>query len=291
MLCVHEALDEHEQRLEFDSTFDAGIDLIVAGITALASRSSTGCSGGVSAGARSNASARPSWSPSTSPVTYTAAEVRTLTPVRRSVEARAHTYPDLRDVFLCHAWDDRRGAATELHDLLESNNVSVWFSEKDVMLGAPLLRAIDKALAKSRAGIVLVTPALLGTPGARPADPRRARDDIRGSPGGQPPARLVKRLEHRGRLDGRHRGQDRQAGRRVGLVTRDAVITAAPQEGRAAANRARRRSGSPAGCPTSVSPISTGSRTAATTPLASTSRTQSSADWHTETSSSNPDRS
>ncbi len=81
--------------------------------------------------------------------------------IRREVEARAHAYPDLRDVFLCHAWDDRRGAAKELHDLLESNHVSVWFSEKDVMLGVPLLRAIDKGLAKSRAGIVLVTPALL----------------------------------------------------------------------------------------------------------------------------------
>jgi hypothetical protein len=34
-------------------------------------------------------------------------------------------------------------------------------SEKDVELGVPLLRAIDKGLAKSRAGIVLVTPALL----------------------------------------------------------------------------------------------------------------------------------
>lgn len=68
---------------------------------------------------------------------------------------------DLRDVFLCHAWDDRAGAAKELHDLLESLRVSVWFSEKDVVLGAPLLREIDKGLAKSRVGIVLVTPALL----------------------------------------------------------------------------------------------------------------------------------
>ncbi len=39
--------------------------------------------------------------------------------------------------------------------------MSVWFSEKDVVLGTPLLREIDKGLAKSRVGIVLVTPALL----------------------------------------------------------------------------------------------------------------------------------
>jgi hypothetical protein len=37
----------------------------------------------------------------------------------------------------------------------------VWFSEKDVALGSPLLREIDRGLAKSRVGIVLVTPALL----------------------------------------------------------------------------------------------------------------------------------
>ena len=91
---------------------------------------------------------------------YTPAEVRALTPVRDSVEKRA-LLPDLRDVFLCHAWDDRQGVAKELHDLLELRGVSVWFSEKDVGLGVPLLRAIDKGLANSRVGIVLVTPALL----------------------------------------------------------------------------------------------------------------------------------
>ncbi|EXU80591.1 hypothetical protein AX13_15130 [Comamonas aquatica DA1877] len=80
--------------------------------------------------------------------------------MRRSIESRA-ALPDLRDIFLCHAWDDRQGAAKELHDQLESRGVSVWFSEKDVALGTSLLREIDKGLAKSRVGIVLVTPSLL----------------------------------------------------------------------------------------------------------------------------------
>ena len=65
--------------------------------------------------------------------------------------------PDLRDVFLCHVWDDRQRAAKQLHNLLKSLGVSFWFSEKDVGLGTPLLRAMDKGLAKSRVGIVLVT--------------------------------------------------------------------------------------------------------------------------------------
>lgn len=90
---------------------------------------------------------------------YTPSEVLALTPIRESVEKQASL--DLRDVFLCHAWDDRQGAAKDLHDLLEASGVKVWFSEKDVGLGVPLMRAIDKGLAKSRIGIVLVTPALL----------------------------------------------------------------------------------------------------------------------------------
>ncbi len=125
------------------------------------SYSSSGSSGGsLSSGGGTGSSARPRWSRTGSSVVYTPAEVRTLTPVRENIERRA-SLPDIRDVFLCHAWDDRNGAAKELHDLLEALGVSVWFSEKDVVLGTSLLREIDKGLAKSRVGIVLVTPALL----------------------------------------------------------------------------------------------------------------------------------
>ncbi len=125
------------------------------------SYSSPGSSGGGwSSGGGSGSSARPRWSPAGSSVVYTPAEVRALTPVRDSVENLAKQ-PDPRDVFLCHAWDDRQGVAKELHDLLESRGVSVWFSENDIALGEPFMRAIDKGLAKSRIGIVLVTPALL----------------------------------------------------------------------------------------------------------------------------------
>jgi|SRR5664280_1314770 len=122
--------------------------------------SSGSSSGGRSIGGGSSRTVKPSWSRASSSVLYTPAEVRTLTPVRENVEKRS-SLPELRDVFLCHAWDDRKGAAKELHDLLEARGVSVWFSEKDVLLGSSLLREIDKGLAKSRVGIVLVTPALL----------------------------------------------------------------------------------------------------------------------------------
>lgn len=105
-------------------------------------------------------SIRASWAKSSSSILYTPTEIRTLTPVRENVEKRS-SLPDLRDVFLCHAWDDRKDSAKELHDQLESKGVTVWFSEKDVLLGSSLLREIDKGLAKSRVGIVLVTPSFL----------------------------------------------------------------------------------------------------------------------------------
>lgn len=112
-------------------------------------------------GSSGSNSTKPRWSRAGSPVVYTYAQVQSLTPIRETVEARAVQQPqNLRDVFLCHAWDDRQGVARELHDLLEAAGVKVWFSE-----GPRLGRSYDayyrQGLANSRIGLVLVTPALL----------------------------------------------------------------------------------------------------------------------------------
>jgi hypothetical protein len=116
--------------------------------------------GSRSSGGGSSRSSKPSWSSPSSPIYYSQAEIRTLTPIRENIEKRSAIH-DLRDVFLCYAWDDRKDSAKELHDYLEENGVSVWFSEKDVILGSSLLREIDKGLANSRVGIVLVTPSFI----------------------------------------------------------------------------------------------------------------------------------
>ncbi|SDA23402.1 TIR domain-containing protein [Nitrosospira sp. Nsp18] len=118
-------------------------------------------SSGSGGGGRSSSSSRPRWSRAGSSISYTPAQVQSLTPIRQTVETRAAEQTDLRDVFLCHAWDDRQGPAKELHNLLVAAGVNVWFSEKDLGLGVPMMRAIDKGLANSRIGLVLVTPALL----------------------------------------------------------------------------------------------------------------------------------
>ncbi len=125
------------------------------------SSSYSSSSGGSSGRGSSRKSSKPRWSSAGSAVFYTPQEVQSLTPIRESVETEAIRHPDRRDVFLCHAWDDRQGAAKQLHDFLEAAGVKVWFSEKDLGLGVPMMRAIDKGLANSKVGLVLVTPALL----------------------------------------------------------------------------------------------------------------------------------
>lgn len=100
------------------------------------------------------------WSPVGSTVSYTPAQILALTPVRENI-LRQQNQPEKFDLFLCHAWDDRKGMAKELCDKLTSKGLSVWFSEKDLPLGTTMLREIDKGLSKSLAGIVLVTPAFI----------------------------------------------------------------------------------------------------------------------------------
>ncbi|SNB66922.1 hypothetical protein SAMN07250955_105217 [Arboricoccus pini] len=53
---------------------------------------------------------RASWSKPGPAVFYTLAEVGELTPVRANVEELVSKRPEFRDVFLCHAWDDRHKA-------------------------------------------------------------------------------------------------------------------------------------------------------------------------------------
>ena len=123
--------------------------------------SSGSSAGSRSSGGGSSRTQKPRWSSASSPVYYTSEQVRALEPIRENVENLAVSQPDLRDAFLCHAWDDRQGSAKELYELLAARGVRVWFSENDLGLGVPMMRAIDRGLVNSRVGIVLVTPNML----------------------------------------------------------------------------------------------------------------------------------
>jgi hypothetical protein len=92
---------------------------------------------------------------------YSPIEWQTVRPFAEKAVEQAKSYPDRRDLFLCHAWDDREGSARELHGYLQANGATVWFSEDDLPLGSLMIREIDKGLRNSRVGVVLVTPALI----------------------------------------------------------------------------------------------------------------------------------
>lgn len=94
-------------------------------------------------------------------MSYSSREWQAFEPAAREAERIARTHPDRRDLFLCHAWDDRESAAKDLYNQLTGSGATVWFSETEVALGQSLMREIDKGLRMSRIGIVLVTPALL----------------------------------------------------------------------------------------------------------------------------------
>ncbi len=190
---------------------------------------------GVAAAAEEVArTSRPRWARAGSTVLYTAAEVQELEPVRANVEKQASL--DLRDIFLCHAWDDRQGAAKDLYDLLKTRGVKVWFSEEDIRLGVPFLREIDRGLAKSRIGIVLVTPNFLKRiRGESIADKELSVllqqgqivpimhgttfDALREI---SPIARVTQRPQHGRRQHGRCRDQARRSGR--ALASQDRVM-------------------------------------------------------------------
>jgi hypothetical protein len=89
---------------------------------------------------------------------YTPNEAEALDAAR---EAIAADVPREHDLFLCHAWADRRHAARNCYEALTALGLDVWFSEMDVRLGVSLPRQIDRGMAACSLGLVLVTPAFL----------------------------------------------------------------------------------------------------------------------------------
>lgn len=64
------------------------------------------------------------------------------------------------DIFLSHTHSDKEVAA-ELYQELEARDLDVWFDGAELELGRPLTRQIDRGIAKSKIGVILVTKAFL----------------------------------------------------------------------------------------------------------------------------------
>lgn len=61
------------------------------------------------------------------------------------------------DVFISHAFEDKETVAHPLADALKSNGLSVWYDEFELKIGDSLRRKIDKGIANSNFGIIVIS--------------------------------------------------------------------------------------------------------------------------------------
>jgi len=66
--------------------------------------------------------------------------------------------PMLYDVFICHASEDKNAFVRPLAAMLQERHLEVWYDEFALSVGDSIRRAIDKGLAQSRYGIVVLSP-------------------------------------------------------------------------------------------------------------------------------------
>ena len=63
------------------------------------------------------------------------------------------------DFFICHASEDKEGFVHQLAETLEAKGASVWYDEFTLNVGDSLRREIDRGLASSRFGVVVLSEA------------------------------------------------------------------------------------------------------------------------------------
>ena len=65
--------------------------------------------------------------------------------------------PEEYDIFISHASEDKDGFVRGLAEALQARNVRVWYDEFTLKVGDSLRRNIDRGLAESRFGVVIVS--------------------------------------------------------------------------------------------------------------------------------------
>ena len=69
----------------------------------------------------------------------------------------ADDYEKEYDVFISHASEDKDEVARPLAEALRSNGLSVWYDEFELRIGDSLRRKIDKGIANSNFGIIVIS--------------------------------------------------------------------------------------------------------------------------------------
>ena len=66
------------------------------------------------------------------------------------------------DFFICHASEDKESFVRELANLLDAKGAAVWYDEFALKVGDSLRREIDRGLANSKFGVVILSESFFG---------------------------------------------------------------------------------------------------------------------------------
>jgi TIR domain len=87
-----------------------------------------------------------------------------VAPARIEHAVRRRSEPQLRDVFLCHAGEDKTGIMLPLARLLQVEGVSCWQDEAEIEWGDDLVNKVNEGLRVSRYVVVILSPSFVGKP-------------------------------------------------------------------------------------------------------------------------------
>ena len=69
--------------------------------------------------------------------------------------------PDYYDVFISHATEDKDAVARPIATCLVSHGLRVWYDEFELRIGDSIRRKIDQGVARSRFGVIVISPSFL----------------------------------------------------------------------------------------------------------------------------------
>lgn len=81
--------------------------------------------------------------------------------VRDNVSPPTETGGETHDVFISHASEDKDGFVRPLANALINEGLNVWYDEMTLRIGDSLRQKIDKGLANSRVGLVVLSPSFI----------------------------------------------------------------------------------------------------------------------------------
>lgn len=81
--------------------------------------------------------------------------------VRDNIPPPAETGGETHDVFISHASEDKDDFVRPLANALIAQGLNVWFDEMTLRIGDSLRQKIDKGLANSKVGLVILSPAFI----------------------------------------------------------------------------------------------------------------------------------